>query len=105
VDAAITAIGHPDRRQILVLVRDRECSSSELAAAVGLTRPATSQHLRVLKEAGLVRVRGQGGYRFYRSDEERLEDLRSFLDDFWSGRIAALKEAAERRHRMSGKGP
>jgi DNA-binding transcriptional ArsR family regulator len=99
MDAAIAAIAHPARRRLLALVRDGELSSSELADAVGLTRPATSQHLRVLRDAGLVAVRRQGGHRYYRVDGERLEALRAELENFWVGRVGALKRAAERRHR------
>lgn len=99
VDAAIAAIANPLRRHMLLLVRSRERTSSDLATTTGLTRPATSQHLRVLRDAGLVTVRRAGGYRFYRADEERLEVLRAYLDSFWTGRIATLKQAAESRHR------
>jgi DNA-binding transcriptional ArsR family regulator len=98
VDAAIAAIAHPARRHLLRLVRDGERSPSELAGSAGLTRPATSQHLRVLRDAGLVAVRSQGGRRYYRAEEERLEALRAFLEDLWVDRVAALKEVAERRH-------
>lgn len=97
MDAAIAAISHPARRHLLVLVRDRERRPSDLAQAVGLTRPATSQHLRVLRDAGLVAVRSRGGCRYYRAEEERLEALRAYLEDFWVGRISALRAAAELR--------
>lgn len=101
MDAAIAAIASPVRRNLLTLVRDRERSSSELASAAGLTRPATSQHLRVLRDARLVAVRSQGAHRYYRADEERLEALRAELEAFWTGRLFALKGGAERRHRRS----
>jgi len=64
VDAAIAAIANPIRRQMLILVRTGEQSSSALAKATGLTRLAASQHLRVLKDAGLVTVRTDHGYRY-----------------------------------------
>ncbi len=102
MDAAIAAIANPVRRRMLTLVRDGERSSSELATATGLTRPATSQHLRVLRDAGLVEVRSEGGHRYYRAHEERLEALRAELEDFWVGRIGALQQVAERRHRRTG---
>jgi DNA-binding transcriptional ArsR family regulator len=95
VDAAIAAIAHPARRRLLTLVRNVERTPSELADEVGLTRPATSQHLRVLRDAGLVTVRQHGGNRYYRVEAERLEALRAELDGFWTGRVAALKAAAE----------
>jgi DNA-binding transcriptional ArsR family regulator len=95
VDAALAALAHPARRQLVALVRDRERTPSELADAVGLTRPATSQHLRVLRDAGLVVVRRHGGNRWYRVDGERLEALRAELEAFWVGRVSALRDAAE----------
>jgi DNA-binding transcriptional ArsR family regulator len=95
VDAAIAAIAHPARRRLLLLVRDGERTPSELADRVGLTRPATSQHLRVLRDVGLVTVRSRGGNRYYQAEEERLEALRAHLEEFWTGRVAALKRAAE----------
>jgi DNA-binding transcriptional ArsR family regulator len=101
VDAAIAAIANPVRREMLTLVRASERSSSELASATGLTRPATSQHLRVLRDAGLVVVRSQAGRRYYRADEERMEALRAELEAFWTGKLRALKRTAERRHRRS----
>jgi DNA-binding transcriptional ArsR family regulator len=96
VDAAIAAIAHPARRHLLLLVRDGERTPSDLADRVGLTRPATSQHLRVLRDVGLVTVRRRGGNRYYRAEQERLEALRSHLEDFWLGRLEALKRTAER---------
>jgi DNA-binding transcriptional ArsR family regulator len=99
VDDAIAALASPVRRRMLQLVRERERTPSELAEVIGLTRPATSQHLRVLRDAGLVAVRPEGGHRFYRADEERMEALREFLEGFWMGRVSALKKAAEREHR------
>ena len=99
MDAAIAAIAHPARRHLLVLVRDGERTPSDLAVAVGLSRPATSQHLRVLRDAGLVSVRSRGGNRYYRADEERLEALRANLEEFWLGRVDALRRAAEDQHR------
>jgi DNA-binding transcriptional ArsR family regulator len=95
MDAAIAAIAHPARRHLLLLVRDDERTPSELADRVGLTRPATSQHLRVLRDVGLVSVRRRGGNRYYRADQERLEALRAQLEEFWLGRVGALKRAAE----------
>jgi DNA-binding transcriptional ArsR family regulator len=95
MDAAIAAIAHPARRHLLLLVRDGERTPSELADRVGLTRPGTSQHLRVLRDAGLVSVRRYGGNRYYRADRDRLEAVRAQLEEFWLGRVAALKRTAE----------
>ena len=95
MDAAIAAIAHPARRHLLLLVRDGERTPSELADRVGLTRPATSQHLRVLRDVGLVTVRARGGNRYYRGEQERLEALRAHLEEFWLGRVEALRRTAE----------
>ena len=97
MDAAIAAIAHPARRHLLLLVREGERTPSELADRVGLTRPATSQHLRVLRDVGLVTVRSRGGNRYYRAEEERLGALRAHLEEFWLGRVAALKRTAEQQ--------
>jgi DNA-binding transcriptional ArsR family regulator len=92
---AIDAIAHPGRRAMLRLVLDREMPVSELAERVGLSQPAASQHLKVLRDAGLVRGRVDGRRRLYRVDLEGLETLRRQLDAYWGPALAALKEAAE----------
>jgi DNA-binding transcriptional ArsR family regulator len=95
MQAAIDAIAHPGRRAMLRLVLDRELPVSELADRLGLSQPATSQHLKVLRDAGLVRGRVDGRRRLYRVDLEGLERLRRELDAYWGPALAALKEAAE----------
>ena len=92
---AIDAIAHPGRRAMLRLVLDRELPVSEIADRVGLSQPAASQHLKVLRDAGLVRGRVDGRRRLYRVDLEGLERLRRQLDAYWGPALAALKEAAE----------
>jgi DNA-binding transcriptional ArsR family regulator len=92
---AIDAIAHPGRRAMLQLVLDRELPVSEIAERVGLSQPAASQHLKVLRDAGLVRGRVDGRRRLYRGDLEGLERLRRQLDAYWGPALAALKEAAE----------
>jgi DNA-binding transcriptional ArsR family regulator len=77
---------------MLSLVLDRECNSSELASRCRLSRPAASQHLRVLREAGLVSLRVQGNRRLYRADASRLAELRAMLDAFWGERLARLAD-------------
>lgn len=94
VDAA-TAIADPIRRRVLELVRDRELPAGDLAAKFAVSRPAVSRHLRVLREAGLVHERRQGRLRLYRADPAPLEELREWLDGYWSGRLEALKQVAE----------
>jgi DNA-binding transcriptional ArsR family regulator len=95
MQAAIEAISHPGRRALLQLVLDRELPVSELAAHTGMSQPAASQHLKVLREAGLVRPRVDGRQRLYRVDLEGLERLRRELDSYWGPALTALKDAAE----------
>jgi DNA-binding transcriptional ArsR family regulator len=99
VEAALKAIAGPHRRTILRLVADEELSAGEIAAHFALTRPAVSQHLSVLKEAGLVNERRNGTRRLYRARPEGLVELRAFLDEFWGERLGALKREAEREER------
>ena len=95
VQEAIDAIAHPGRRAILRLVLDRELAVGELAERVGVSQPAASQHLKVLRDAGLVRGRVDGQRRLYRVDIEGLHRLRSELDALWGPALSALKDAAE----------
>jgi DNA-binding transcriptional ArsR family regulator len=92
---AIDAIAHPGRRAMLRLVLDRELTVGELAHRMGVSQPAASQHLKVLREAGLVQGRVDGRRRLYRVDVEGLERLRRELDAYWGPALAALKKAAE----------
>jgi DNA-binding transcriptional ArsR family regulator len=96
VEAALKAIAAPRRRQILTLVRDGELSAGEIAGHFDVTRPAVSQHLNVLKEAGLVTERRNGTRRLYRARPEGLAQLKAFLEEFWDQRLDALKAEAER---------
>ena len=75
---------------MLTLAWDREASSGELAKGCRLSRPAASQHLRVLREAGLVSVRSAGNRRLYRVRADRLNELATMLDEFWGARLARL---------------
>jgi DNA-binding transcriptional ArsR family regulator len=90
VDETLRALAHPARRAMLRLVWDAERSSSDLADAVGMSRPAASQHLKVLREAGLVHVRVDGNQRLYQVDLERLSAVRSQLEGFWGARLGRL---------------
>ena len=96
-EAALRALADPRRRRMLELAWDRERSPSELAGSCQLSRPATSQHLRVLREAGLVSVRLGTNRRLYRVRADKLAELRAMLDEFWGSRLATLRaELAER---------
>jgi DNA-binding transcriptional ArsR family regulator len=103
VEEGLQAIAHPGRRTMLRLVQDQERSSSELADAAGLSRPAASQHLRILRDAGLVHVRVDANRRLYRADLERLTALRAALDDFWGERLGELKKTVESAPRRKGR--
>jgi DNA-binding transcriptional ArsR family regulator len=102
VEAALRAIAEPHRRHILHLVRDAEMSAGEIASHFDVTRSAVSQHLRVLKDAGLVAERRNGTRRIYRIRPEGLAELRDFIDGLWEVKLDTLKrvaEAEERRRR------
>lgn len=89
----LEAISHPGRRKMLELVMDREMQAGELASATGMKQPAASQHLRILRDAGLVEVRVDGPRRLYRVNFERLQSLRAQLDDFWGSHLEKLQRA------------
>jgi DNA-binding transcriptional ArsR family regulator len=95
MEEAIRAIAEPNRRRILRLVADGELSAGEIASSFEITRPAVSQHLTVLREAGLVSERREGTRRLYSLRPEGFADLKSFLEAFWGEGLERLKEAAE----------
>jgi DNA-binding transcriptional ArsR family regulator len=99
METALKAIAAPRRRQILQLVRDEELSAGEIASHFDVTRPAVSQDLTLLKEAGLVDERRNGTRRLYRVRPQGLAELRTFLEEFWDTRLDALKREAEREER------
>ena len=99
MQAILDALAEPRRREILALVRNDELAAGEIAANFDVSRPAISQHLGVLKQAGLVAERREGTKRLYRARPEGLADLRDFLDDFWNERLDALTREAEREER------
>jgi DNA-binding transcriptional ArsR family regulator len=94
MDATLHALADPTRRTVLRLVRDRELAAGEIAREFpGMSRPAVSQHLRVLARAGLVVDRAAGTLRLYRLRREALSDVTAFLDEMWSDRVTALTAA------------
>ena len=93
------ALGDPTRRAIFEQLRSGARSVGEIAAELPVSRPAVSQHLRVLCDAGLLNMRRSGRNCFYRAREDRIDRLRAYLDIFWGDRLAALKRAAEREAR------
>ncbi len=97
MDEALRAVADPTRRAILRLVRDGELPAGEIASHFpSMSRPAVSQHLRVLTDAGLVEVRPDGNRRLYQWRREGLRDAATFVEEMWSDRLARLKAAAER---------
>lgn len=94
-DLALDALGDRTRRRTFELLRSGPQSVGELAEKLPVSRPAVSQHLRVLKEAGLVRDERLGTRRLYRVDPSSLEALRSYFDTMWTDALARFKERAE----------
>jgi DNA-binding transcriptional ArsR family regulator len=98
---ALGVLGDPTRRAILERLRGGPLAVAEIAQDLPISRPAVSQHLRVLKEAGLVSERRSGTRRLYRLDLNGLAALRAYLDSFWEEALAAFKLAAEDGGRSS----
>jgi DNA-binding transcriptional ArsR family regulator len=90
-----TALGDRTRRKIFERVARRPCAVGEIARGLPVSRPAVSQHLKVLKQAGLVIDRPAGNRRIYEVNQDGLRKLRADLDQFWSSALAAYKVAAE----------
>jgi DNA-binding transcriptional ArsR family regulator len=99
---ALSAIAEPRRREILRLVWHEERSVGDIASYFDVTRPAISQHLRVLADAGLVTLRRDGRRSIYRAKRGAMQDLRAYLGTFWDVELAGLKVAAERAEREKG---
>ena len=104
-DAVLRALAEPQRRRILTVVGDRELPAGEIAEHFDITHQAVSQHLRVLKDAGLLRERRDGTRRLYAIRPEAIESVRAFLDELWPASLARLKapssttDSGERRDR------
>ena len=99
MEAALKAIAEPNRRRILTLVRDGELSAGDIASHFDVSGPAISQHLKVLKEAGLVEERRHGTRRLYSLRRDGLIDIGQFLESFWAEGLERLKFAAEAEER------
>ena len=94
---AFDALGDHTRREIFELLAERPQAVGELAGQLPVSRPAVSQHLRVLKGAGLVTDRADGSRRIYQVDPAGVSELRAYLDQFWNRSLASFKQVAERR--------
>lgn len=97
IDESLRAVADPTRRAILRLVRERELPAGEIATHFpSMSRPAVSQHLRVLADAGLVEVRPDGTRRLYRLRRDGIRDAAAFIEEMWSDRLRRLEHAAAR---------
>jgi len=96
------ALGDPTRRAIFERLRSGPLPVVELARGLPVSRPAVSQHLRVLKEAGLVTERRNGTRRLYRVDTDGLAEVRDYLESFWTDVLAAFEAAAEAEAEKEG---
>jgi DNA-binding transcriptional ArsR family regulator len=93
----IRALAHPGRRAMLRLVWDAERPATELAETAGLSKSAASQHLKLLRDTGLITMRTDGNRRLYRADLGRVADVAAFLSAFWAEPLARMKRVAEAR--------
>lgn len=91
----IAALADPTRRTIVERLAMKPCAVGELARGLPVSRPAVSQHLRVLEAAGLVMVRPEGTRRIYQLDPAGVDAIRSYFEQLWLTSLAAFKEAAE----------
>jgi DNA-binding transcriptional ArsR family regulator len=98
---ALTALADPTRRAVFERLRSGPMSVTDIAADLPVSRPAVSQHLKVLKDAGLVRDEADGARRLYEVDARGIEELRDWLELFWDDALEAFKAEAER----SGRSP
>jgi DNA-binding transcriptional ArsR family regulator len=98
---ALTALGDPTRRAIFERLAERPRSVGELADELPVSRPAVSQHLKVLKDARLVTDRREGARRIYQLDPDGLAALRGYLDHFWDQALAGFKTAVEEQTKES----
>jgi DNA-binding transcriptional ArsR family regulator len=99
---ALDALGDPTRRAVFERLRAGPRSVVEIHRGMPVSRPAVSQHLKVLKDAGLVSDESVGNRRFYRPNQAGIAELRAYLDRFWDQSLAAFKEAAEAAARHAG---
>ncbi len=99
MESTLRAIAEPRRQEILRLIAAKELASGEIAGHFNVSRPAISQHLQVLKAAGLVTERREGTRRLYQARPDGLAQLLEFLDQFWAGGLERLASAAEAEQR------
>jgi DNA-binding transcriptional ArsR family regulator len=101
MDTALRALSDGTRRDILAMVRSEERTASEIASQFSMSRPAISQHLKVLLESDLISLRRAGTRRFYRTNRSAMARLQAELASFWDAGLSRLKRAAERAERTT----
>jgi DNA-binding transcriptional ArsR family regulator len=101
-DTVLRALADPSRREIIRLIQDAELPAGEIAANFTLTQQAVSQHIAVLKKAGLLEERREGTRRLYRFHSDALTPVRDLLEEFWPDALQRLKRAVERDHPRKG---
>jgi DNA-binding transcriptional ArsR family regulator len=94
-ERALDALGDPTRRRVFAKLRNRVCTAGELAQGMEVSRPAVSQHLQVLRAAGLVVVRADGTRRLYQVDSRGIDAVRRWFDGFWDETLESFRQAAE----------
>jgi DNA-binding transcriptional ArsR family regulator len=104
MEAVLKAIAEPRRREILRLASGGELTAGEIAARFDVTRPAISQHLTILRNAGLLEERREGTRRLYRVRPEAFGEVRAYLESFWEEGLLALKNAVESDERRAIRG-
>ena len=104
MEAVLKAIAEPRRREILRLVSGGELTAGEIAARFDVTRPAISQHLTILRNAGLLEERREGTRRLYRVRPEAFGEVRAYLESFWDESLLALKNVVESDERRAIRG-
>lgn len=95
-ETVLAALADTTRRAIFERLRDEPCSVGELAAQLPVSQPAVSQHLKILRQAGLVQCEPEGTRRIYRVSDKGLAALRAYIDSFWSGVLEAFKDSASK---------
>ena len=101
LDLALRAIAEPRRREVLGIIHETEMAAGDIASHFDITRPAVSQHLKVLVDAGLITARREGTRILYQARPEGLEEIRDYLERFWGDSLRSLKRVAEAEERRS----
>jgi ArsR family transcriptional regulator len=97
------AVADDSRRQVLMLLKNKERTPSEIATHFDFTLPALSTHLKVLRDAGLVNERREGQNRYYSVNRDGMSEMMRFFDQFWDDRLKSLKEYVENKERKKRK--